>query len=167
MTEKEFAQIVNSTKNIVLSAISKNLAERFCYSIDDVAQETYIRAYNSLVKNKFRGDSSLNTWLYKIAQNEALRMNKKLGREEEKFLKSIEKIKLSSLNSEPEEIDLDLNYIYEMIDKLPEIYRQVLQLASKGFREREISQKLNIKMGTVKSRKSRGREMLQRLLCGG
>ncbi|KPA30808.1 putative terminase, ATPase subunit, gpP-like protein [Leptospira interrogans] len=50
MTESEFAEIVNSTRNTVLSAIEKNLAERFYYAIDDVAQETYFRAYKALKK---------------------------------------------------------------------------------------------------------------------
>ncbi len=40
MTESEFTEIVSSTREIVLSAIEKNLAERFSYAIDDVAQET-------------------------------------------------------------------------------------------------------------------------------
>jgi RNA polymerase sigma-70 factor (ECF subfamily) len=50
MTNSDFTEIVNSTKSIVLSAIEKNLAERFFHSIDDVVQETYLRAYKALVK---------------------------------------------------------------------------------------------------------------------
>ncbi len=34
MTESEFTEIVSSTREIVLSAIEKNLAERFSYAID-------------------------------------------------------------------------------------------------------------------------------------
>jgi DNA-directed RNA polymerase specialized sigma24 family protein len=59
MTEREFADIVGRTKKVVLSAIEKNLASRFYHSIDDVVQETYLRAYSSLTKGKFRGESSL------------------------------------------------------------------------------------------------------------
>src|SRR5271157_5838929 len=87
MTEKEFADIVGSTKKIVLSAIEKHLSARFYHAIDDIAQESYLRAYRSIIKNKFRGDSKIETWLYAIARNEALRMNDRLAREEEKFKK--------------------------------------------------------------------------------
>nr|WP_231293371.1 sigma factor [Leptospira sp. serovar Kenya] len=84
MTESEFTEIVSSTREIVLSAIEKNLAERFSYAIDDVAQETYFRAYKALKKDQFRQESKLSTWLYTIARNESLRMNDKLRKEEER-----------------------------------------------------------------------------------
>ena len=42
MNEKEFSAIVAETKAVVLSAIEKNLAERFYHAVDDVAQETYL-----------------------------------------------------------------------------------------------------------------------------
>jgi RNA polymerase sigma-70 factor (ECF subfamily) len=35
--------------------------------VDDLAQEVFIRAYRSL--GEFKGESSLYTWLYKIALN--------------------------------------------------------------------------------------------------
>lgn len=37
---------------------------------DDVLQNTFIKAWQAV--DKFRGDSSLSTWLYRIASNEAL-----------------------------------------------------------------------------------------------
>ena len=38
----------------------------------DATQETFVRMFRSL--EQFRGDSSLRTWLYRIATNEALRL---------------------------------------------------------------------------------------------
>lgn len=105
MTESEFAEIVNSTRNTVLSAIEKNLAERFYYAIDDVAQETYFRAYKALKKNQFRQESKLSTWLYTIARNESLRMNDKLRKEEaraEKLINSKKRGRLSRSQIESE-----------------------------------------------------------------
>ncbi len=84
MNDKIFTSIVEQTKGIVLSAIKKYLFERYYHAIDDVVQETYLRAYKSLMNNKFQGRSKTGTWLYIIAKNESLRMNHKLQREEKK-----------------------------------------------------------------------------------
>ncbi len=162
ITEKEFSEIINSTKGTVLSAIQKNIDERFYHSIDDIVQETYIRAYRSLVKNKFRGDSSVSTWLYTIARNETLRLNKKLGKEEEKFKKYYDLEQQKDIK-----VDNSMIELHDSIDKLPDIYGDVMKLLVNGLSERQIADKLQIKLGTVKSRTSRGREILQRMMKGG
>lgn len=155
MNEREFADIVGRTKKVVLTAIEKNLASRFYHSIDDVVQETYIRAYGSLTKGKFRGESSLETWLYSIARNESLRMNEKLAREERK-----EK-KLFEADSRIEEkADDNLDLLQQNIIKLPEKYGAVLSLVSLGYSLNQISEKLGINIGTVKSRISRGKKII-------
>jgi len=156
MTEREFADIVNRTKRIVLSAIEKNLSPRFYHAIDDVAQETYIRAYRSLEKNSFRGDSKIETWLYKIAKNESLRINQRLVREEEKVKKASEERAIAQQNLIQEEGPS----IQEHLVMLPEKYRSVLTLVSQGFNINDISQKLGIRPGTVKSRASRGKKII-------
>ncbi len=157
MNEREFAEIVKRTKRTVLSAIEKNMSPRFYHAIDDVAQETYIRAYNGLVKNSFRGDSAIETWLYKIAKNESLRMNQKLAREEEKARKASE----NSLTMQIQKEDSgDASNLHEHLTLLPEKYRTVLTLASMGFNINDISKKLGIRPGTVKSRTSRGKKII-------
>ena len=42
------------------------------YDAQDATQETFIRVFRSI--NNFKGDSSLNVWIYRIATNEALRL---------------------------------------------------------------------------------------------
>ena len=158
MNEKEFTDIVNSTKKIVLSAVEKNLAERFSFAIDDVVQETYIRAYRSLVNNKFRGESALSTWLYTIARNESYRMNAKLEKEERK----IEKLKNEGVPKEEKDTGIVEKY-FELIKKIPSKYSEILLHYYNGFSEKEIATKLQISKGTVKSRNSRGKEMIKKL----
>lgn len=162
ISEKEFAEIVEKTKRTVLSSITKNLSQQYYHCIDDIVQETYIRAYRSLVKNKFKNQSSLNTWLFAIAKNETIRMYDKMQREEAKR----EKIKLSfkkDLQKESNKI-IDNIYFEKLIEKLPVKQRKVFSLLYQGFKESEVSKKLGIPRGTVKSRISRGREYLQRLM---
>jgi RNA polymerase sigma-70 factor, ECF subfamily len=169
MNDKEFAGIVNSTKATVLSAISKNLAPQYYHSIDDVVQETYLRAYRSLKKNSFRGDSLIETWLYAIARNESLRMMKKLNREEIKLKKKAEKLAESAEEAESREkhddginkMDLD-----RIINDLPEKYRSVMKLFSLGFSEKQIAGELSLNKGTVKSRVFRAKSLMQRMAGG-
>jgi RNA polymerase sigma-70 factor (ECF subfamily) len=159
MNEREFAEIVKNSKKTVLSAIGKNMAPRFYHAIDDVAQETYIRAYRAFEKNSFRGDSSIETWIYTIARNESIRMNKKLLREEEKAKRAL--IVFDEMASEDHSSDSeDTELLHEHIALLPEKYRDVLILSSKGFNISDISQKLGIPSGTVKSRSARGKKMI-------
>jgi RNA polymerase sigma-70 factor (ECF subfamily) len=160
MTELEFAAIVGRTKKIVLTAVRKHLAARFSYAIDDVAQETYLRGYRHLAGGRFRNESSIESWLYAIARNESLRMNKKLAREEEKAEKAAER-----LNEHPHEWFSrdDTEYLGRLIDRLPEKYREVMVLKGQGMTEHEIAGRLGINTGTVKSRFSRGKEMLQKI----
>ncbi|MDY6934051.1 MAG: sigma-70 family RNA polymerase sigma factor [Spirochaetota bacterium] len=169
MEDREFAEIVKNTKGVVLSAIERHLAVRFYHSIDDVVQEVYIRAYRGLRRNSFRGDSSLETWLYRIAKNESLRMTGRLKREEEKFKKAaIRQMGITkdyaSESGELTAMEIDLK---KMIKRLPEKYKSVLELVALGFSEKQISEKLAIKIGTVKSRAYRGRELIQRVANGG
>jgi len=162
MKESEFTEIVNNTKGIVLSAIGNHLAGRFSHSIDDVVQETYIRAYRGLTKKSFRGDSSIESWLYSIARNESLRMNKKLYREEQKFEKSTENYDEVIENNF--DSNLEVTNLEENIKKLPAKYQSVMNLISQGYSTNEISERLDIKSGTVKSRSFKGRELLLKLM---
>ncbi len=162
MDNIEFTELISSSKEYVLSAVNKFLQDRFYESLDDVVQETYLRAYKSLKKNGFRGDSKINTWLYTIARNESLRMNDKLLREElkkDKAFKTQEKYHLDEDFTKSETIA----ELIEKINKLPEHYKDVMILISQGFPMKDIALKLKIKSGTVKSRASRGRKLLETL----
>lgn len=160
MTEAEFTEIVESTKRVVLSAIEKNLYPRFLHAIDDVVQETYLRAYKSLQKKQFEGRSALTTWLYTIARNESIRMNEKLGREDKKIAK---------LQAEPERepaprSDNNSEDMMGWVKRLPARYMQVIKMYLGGSSEKEIADRLEISPGTVKSRAHRAREMMRKMM---
>ena len=167
MKKFSFTEIVDETKEIVLSAIEKNLADRFYLYIDDVVQETYLRAYKSLKKGGFEERSKLSTWLFTIARNESRRMNERLLREESKFKKSISKFEIIDNSEEKLESSMTIDSLYDSIEELPEKYSVVMTLVAQGNNQREIASKLDIKVGTVKSRISRGREQLHSIMVGG
>jgi len=170
MNEEKFTKIVDETKSIVLSAIKKHLFNDYFYAIDDVVQETYIRAYKSLVKNKFKEEAKLSSWLYVIAKNESIRMNKKLKREEERRERYAEKrIKYYAnefFYNPDDEVSRNENIrkLKNAIFELPDKYKEVFSLYIKGYNEKQISELLSISRGTVKSRTHRGKEILSNML---
>jgi RNA polymerase sigma-70 factor (ECF subfamily) len=167
MNPEAFASIVEETKGIVLKAVRKNLFYEYYYAIDDVVQETYIRAYRSLVKNKFREESKLSSWLYTIARNESVRMNKKLKggeRRRERYAEQhIEYLESSNVNNIEDKLEKNnlIEKINQAVRRLPGKYEDVIDLYIKGFNEKEIAKFLSISRGTVKSRLHRGKEKLK------
>lgn len=170
MNEENFAKIVDETKGIVLTAIKKHLFCDYFHAIDDVVQETYIRAYKSLVKDKFKEEAKLSSWLYVIAKNESLRMNKKLKREEErreryaeKRIKSYAKELFNNIDDEMSRNE-SIQRLKKSIVELPDKYKDIFTLYLKGYSEKQIAESLSISRGTVKSRTYRGKEILSNLL---
>lgn len=172
MSEDEFAQVVRETKGVVLSAIRRHLGTDFYHAIDDVAQETYLRAFRSLQKNSFRNEAALSSWLYRIAANESKRCTARLIREERKSRKVLE----ADFRSNPETAPngsqdtlemVESEEIRDLVARLPEKYRNVFILQLDGLSEKEIAGRLNVSPGTIKSRSSRGRELMARMLKGG
>ncbi|MDH4201161.1 MAG: RNA polymerase sigma factor [Spirochaetia bacterium] len=165
--EIEFTNIVKETKIVVLNAISKTLNPEFSSMIDDIVQETYLRAHKSLKKNQFRYEASYSTWLYTIAKNEALRMNKKLMRRqrlEQELNENIVEGKSDSIYQNMETSHRETHKLETMkriISTLPAKYKAVLELDILGFKDWQIAEKLNINPGTVKSRNSRAREKVR------
>ena len=167
MTEQDFTRIVSETKAVVLSAVEKHLDSRFYHAIDDVVQETYIRAYRNLIKGGFREEAAISSWLFAIARNESRRMNMKLGREEEKARKKAGEVMKGTDNRGNPRTDDDIHDLKKAIEKLPLKYRSVMELAMEGMSVSDIAGALDIREGTVKSRTSRGKEMLQKIMQGG
>lgn len=139
--------------------------------VEDIAQETFIRAYRALAQ--FRGDAQFYTWLYRIAVNTAKKALMELKRDptiSENTFKSDGDDETSSLQNElttsetPEAI-LASKEIAAMvnvaIDGLPEELRQAVTLREiEGLSYEEIAGMMNCPIGTVRSRIFRAREAI-------
>ena len=139
--------------------------------VEDIAQETFIRAYRALAQ--FRGEAQFYTWLYRIAVNTAKKSLMDLKRNptvSENFFKSGDDDTTSLLENEltsPETPDAVLasKEIAEMVNAamqaLPEDLRQAIILREiEGLSYEEISEAMSCPIGTVRSRIFRAREAI-------
>lgn len=142
---------------------------------EDVAQETFIKAYRSL--DSFRGQSSFSTWLYKIATNlciDRARMRKRRPQQayslDEPFEGDEDKggREVPDSRYEPgKDVEKDemRRMVRETVAAMPEDKRQVLVMCDlQGMPYEEISKVLNVPLGTVKSRLFHARADLARRL---
>ncbi|MBZ4042712.1 RNA polymerase sigma factor [Flavobacterium hibisci] len=73
-----FAALVDRYKDMIFTLALKMIKNR--EEAEEVAQDTFIKVYNSL--GKFKGDSKFSTWIYKIAYNTCLDRLKKNKKED-------------------------------------------------------------------------------------
>jgi RNA polymerase sigma-70 factor (ECF subfamily) len=140
--------------------------------VEDIAQETFIRAYRAL--HQFRGDSQFYTWLYRIAVNTSKKFLLELKRDptvsENAFKSDDENDETSWSGNEPttdetpesvlaaKEIATAVNLALEA---LSDDLRQALTLREiEGLSYEEISELMNCPIGTVRSRIFRAREAI-------
>ena len=139
--------------------------------VEDIAQETFIRAYRAL--HQFRGDAQFYTWLYRIAVNTAKKFLLELKHDptvSESFLANDDEDETSRRKNEPiadegpesilaaKEIAAVVN---AAMDDLPDDLRQAVTLREiEGLSYEEIATAMNCPVGTVRSRIFRAREAI-------
>src|SRR5262245_18852952 len=136
---------------------------------EDVVQDTYVRAFTHL--EQFRGDSSLSTWLSRIAMNEALgRLRRqKLSVEWSELEKSAPQAQIipfplaSSDDPEKSMAQREIQHVVERaIDELPEPFRLVfITRVIEGVNVEETAEILGLRPETVKTRLHRARNLLR------
>jgi RNA polymerase sigma-70 factor (ECF subfamily) len=137
---------------------------------EDVAQETFIRAYRSL--GRFRGESSFKTWLYTIATNTArTALERRVRRErvgDQSLDDEAQTLRASSVPSgvpDPETTLVTHDAIDRALATLPADLRIAVVLRDvEGLDYKEIAKVTGSPMGTVESRIFRARKRLRGLL---
>lgn len=162
-----------------LVSFYQNKIYQHCYRMlgnaheaEDMAQEAFIRAYVNI--HSFDDKRKFSTWLYRIATN--LTIDRLRKRKPDYFLdaevKGTEGLDMySQLQSEDispvEEVEANelQSYIHQEISELPPKYRSIIMLRYlEEFSLQEISDIMDIPLGTVKTRIHRGREALRKKL---
>lgn len=141
----------------------------------ELTQETFFNAWRGLPK--FQGDSKFSTWLYRLATNvtiDFLRKEKRrrsvittslsVGEDDDQRVLEIPDHRFTP-QSEAERHELQ-QAIHRGLAQLSDEHRQVLVLRElNGLSYMEIAQVLGLEEGTVKSRISRARMALRRVLA--
>ena len=138
---------------------------------EDAVQEAYLQALRGLAK--FRGDSSLGTWLTRIAANEALmRRRRNVRRSEVIPLREDGEMLMEELpgdeaaTPEREVLGNQVRRLLErQVDSLPDLYRAVFVLrAVEEMSVEETAAALDIPEATVRVRYFRARALLRTAL---
>ena len=121
---------------------------------DDVLQNVFIKAWQAL--DNFRGDSSLSTWLYRIASNEALdhiARQKRNGLSLDDDSKKVAQAVASRLESDPYfDGDETEHQLQQAIAQLPKKQRMVFQMKYyEEMKYEEISNILGTSVGALKA----------------
>jgi RNA polymerase sigma-70 factor (ECF subfamily) len=136
--------------------------------IDDLVQESFIKAFNAL--DKFQTNYSFSSWLYRIASNTCIDFLRKKrfptisidnpGHNEEED---------SSLDIKDESYEADISVLanerkkalFDAIKELPKNYREIIELRHEQELDyKEISERMELPLGTVKAHLFRARKML-------
>ena len=148
---------------------------------EDVTQHVLLKLSDSL--GQFRGESSLSTWVYRIATNAALDQLRRPSDQAMQGLGSVMTTEDSDSNSEAEGAlteesipSVETSAIREemsqcvrdFVERLPDNYKTVIVLSElEGFKNSEISDILGISLDAVKIRLHRAREKLRQDLSTG
>jgi len=176
-SEEAFSLLIAQYHQPLYSLISRSINDPS--DAADITQEVFLKVFRSI--RSFHGDSSLRTWLYRIALREASNQRRWWSRhkrqeitidssasetqdESESSLAAV----LADKGSDPFDhaVQNELRVRVEAaLREIPEAFRTVVVLREiEGFSYEEIAEILNVNLGTVKSRLTRGRTALRLLL---
>jgi RNA polymerase sigma-70 factor, ECF subfamily len=142
------------------------LASRMAGSADtgeDLLQEIFLQAYRKLAS--FKGDSSLGTWLYRLAVNHCLDFVRSRHARMDKITETLDAggpvEPAARLETPIARIDLE-----RALEQLPEGCREAFVLHDiEGFEHREVAKMLGIAEGTSKSQVFKARMKLRATLA--
>ncbi len=177
ITDVEFEELFARYHSMVFQLAFRTLGDR--EEALDLCQEVFLTVYRKM--HRFRGESSLKTWIYRITVNRAanrFRWWNRLRRRgtvslDEHLTCDSERSHSETLESDgksPEEALLlreEREQIEHSLLELPLLQRvAVIMRDIDGLSYEEIAESMQVSLGTVKSRIARGREELKRRLNG-
>ena len=136
--------------------------------VQDLVQESFIKAYNALETFKF--GYSFSSWLYRIASNTCIDFLRKKKLQTISISQPLETsdddhyFEIEDRSYQPDLKVLDqekINALKKAIDDLPENYREIVKLRHEEELDyKEIAQRLDLPLGTVKAHLFRARKMM-------
>ena len=118
----------------------------------DLTQETFIQVWTNL--SKFRNESSIGTWIFRIASNICLRQI-------ERSKKNItSELPFQIEEKQEESNDAQIIFLYKCISELPETDRLIISLVLEEQPQKEIADILGISEGNIRVKIHRIKQLL-------
>lgn len=175
-SEAAFALLIAQYSQPVYSFVARSLRDPA--DAADVTQEVFVKVFRSI--SGFHGDAGLRTWIYRIAVHEAsnqrrwwcrhkrqeLPLDAPEQNEEGETFCLADALAAADASPFEEAVRAQLRDRVEAALRLvPEPFREIVVLREiEGFGYEEIAEILNVNLGTVKSRLTRGRAALKQAL---
>ncbi len=145
---------------------------RFAYKLtanreeaNDLLQETSLKALDN--EDKYTPDTNFKGWMYTIMRNIFINNYRKVMRDQT-FVDQTENMYHLNLSQDSgfdsTEGAYDIKEIHRVVNSLPKEYKIPFSMHVSGFKYREIADKLELPLGTVKSRIFFTRQRLQQQL---
>ncbi len=176
-SEPAFAWLIARYHQPIFSLLARTVQDRG--DAADLTQEVFVKVFRGV--GSFHGESSLRTWIYRIALREASNQRRWWARHKQQEVPIEQEIsdgeancpvRLKELLVDPSESPFDAAVHQEnrarveaALAKVPEPFRTTLILRDiEGFVYEEVAEMQGVNLGTVKSRLVRGRACLKTLL---
>jgi RNA polymerase sigma-70 factor, ECF subfamily len=180
-SERAFAELIAQYHQPLYSLIARSLQDPA--DAADITQEVFIKVFRNV--RSFHGDSSLRTWLYRIALHEASNQRRWWSRHKRQEVAMEAPCRHCETDAESETLSVGATLadggcspfdcaaqqeVRERVEaalrEVPEAFRTVVVLREvEGFTYEEIAEILQVNLGTIKSRLTRGRAALRGLLA--
>jgi len=177
-SEEAFAWLIARYHQPIYSLLARMAHDRA--DAADLAQEVFVKVFRGV--GRFHGESSLRTWIYRIALHEASNQRRWWMRHKQQEIpieqemadsSSGAPIKLKEMLIDPAESPYDMAVhaqnrarVEEALSRVAEPFRTTLILRDiEGFVYEEVAEIQGVNLGTVKSRLVRGRALLRAILA--
>jgi len=177
-SEEAFAWLIARYHQPIYSLLARTVRDRG--DAADLTQEVFVKVFRGL--GSFHGESSLRTWIYRIALREASNQHRWWMRHKQQEIpieqeitdsESGNPVLLKDMLVDPAESPYEAAVHQEnrervelALSQVPEPYRTTLILRDiEGFVYEEVAEMQGVNLGTVKSRLVRGRACLRALLA--
>jgi len=176
-SDEAFAWLIARYHQPIFSLLARTVQNRA--DAADLTQEVFVKVFRGI--GGFHGESSLRTWIYRIALREASNQRRWWARHKQQEVPIEQEItdgdganpvRLKEMLVDPSESPFDAavhqenrERVEEALAKVPEPFRTTLILRDiEGFVYEEVAEMQGVNLGTVKSRLVRGRAWLKGLL---
>ena len=159
-----FEELVKRHQDLVFSLSFKLTGNKEL--ANDVAQESFIRAWKAI--EKFRGDSTFGTWIYRITVNTAWTLRKKAKKHYSLNIEDTQEPVVIDEKKDPElvAINSDLSVVLrKALNQIPLEQRIIVELKNiEGRSHKEIADYLDISVTAAKVRLHRAHQKLRNIL---